>query len=97
MGNFDPELISCRSTGFESLLDHIARESKMREAASTIEFFQNAELFEAKKFMREKKYDQALFLFENSFKLLNKVRIIYVLTNFLKVNPPSDETIIFNL
>ncbi|CAG9098614.1 unnamed protein product [Plutella xylostella] len=73
MGNFDPSIISTRCTAFESLLTLISNESRLRESPAAIAFFQDVELNEARRKLDEGKYDQALFLLEMSFKLLNKV------------------------
>ncbi|XP_032510534.2 sorting nexin-20 [Danaus plexippus] len=73
VGNFDPNLISSRCAAFESLLNLIANESRLRDAPAAIAFFQNVELNESRKLINEGKFDQALFVLETSFKLLNKV------------------------
>ncbi|KAJ8726466.1 hypothetical protein PYW07_001164 [Mythimna separata] len=73
MGNFDPNLISTRCTAFESLLDLIAGDSRLRDSPAAITFFQDIELNEAKQLINEGKFDQALSVLETSFKLLNKV------------------------
>lgn len=80
VGNFDPNLISSRCAAFESLLNLIASESRLRDAPAAIAFFQDVELKDARKLINEGKFDQALSLLETSFKLLNKViSIIYIL------------------
>lgn len=73
VGNFDPNLISSRCAAFESLLNLIASESRLRDAPAAIAFFQDVELKDARKLINEGKFDQALSLLETSFKLLNKV------------------------
>ncbi|XP_026727057.1 sorting nexin-20 [Trichoplusia ni] len=73
VGNFDPNLISTRCAAFESLLDVIASESRLRDSPAAITFFQDIELNEAKRLINEGKFDQALSILETSFKLLNKV------------------------
>ncbi|CAK1602986.1 unnamed protein product [Parnassius mnemosyne] len=73
MGNFDPNLISTRCSAFESLLNLIATESRLRDSPAAIAFFQDIELKEAKRLIDESKFDQALSVLETSFKLLNKV------------------------
>ncbi|XP_053602520.1 sorting nexin-20 [Plodia interpunctella] len=73
VGNFDPELISTRCAAFESLLELIASESRLRESPVTIMFFQDSELKEAKRLIQEEKFEKALSILETSFKLLNKV------------------------
>lgn len=76
VGNFDPNLISTRCAAFESLLNLIANESRLRDAPAAIAFFQNVELKDARKLIDEGKFDQALSILETSFKLLNKVMFI---------------------
>ncbi|XP_028170224.1 sorting nexin-20 [Ostrinia furnacalis] len=73
VGNFEPNLISTRCTAFETLLQLISGESRLRDCPASINFFQNIELIEARKLIEEKKFDQALSILETSFKLLNKV------------------------
>ncbi|KAJ3655187.1 hypothetical protein Zmor_014324 [Zophobas morio] len=73
MGNFDNELISTRSTGFESLLKHISTESKLRSSKALLDFLQSVELEKAKSYLEKNDFLQALPLLENNFKLLNKV------------------------
>ncbi|KAL0849345.1 hypothetical protein ABMA28_013660 [Loxostege sticticalis] len=72
-GNFGPNLISTRCTAFESLLQLISNESRLRDTPAAITFFHDIELIEAKRLIEEKKFDQALSVLETSFKLLNKV------------------------
>lgn len=79
MGNFDPNLISTRCTAFESLLDLIAGDSRLRDSPTAITFFQDIELNEAKQLINEGKFDQALCILETSFKLLNKVCMLVCL------------------
>ncbi|XP_018564297.1 sorting nexin-21 isoform X1 [Anoplophora glabripennis] len=73
LGNFDNELISTRSTGFESLLKHITMESKLRSSNSLLKFLQEVELLKAKDLLDKKDHDLAYPILENNFKLLNKV------------------------
>ncbi|XP_077297272.1 sorting nexin 21 isoform X2 [Arctopsyche grandis] len=73
VGNFSSALIACRSAYFVSLLEHIIKETRLREAQCTMAFFQDVELAEAKNLMNANKYDQALSTLENLFKLLNRV------------------------
>ncbi|XP_041988401.1 sorting nexin-20 [Aricia agestis] len=73
VGNFEPNLISTRGAAFQSLLDLIASESRLRDTSAAIAFFQDIELKEARKLIDEGKFDQALSILETSFKLLNKV------------------------
>ena len=72
-GNFDNELISTRSTGFESLLKHISGESKLRTSKAMQIFLQEPELSRAKKLLDEKSYNEAYEVLESLFRLLNKV------------------------
>lgn len=73
LGNFDNELISTRSTGFESLLKHISLESKLRSSNSLLRFLQEVELMKAKDLLEKKDHVVAYPILENNFKLLNKV------------------------
>lgn len=75
VGNFDPSLISTRCAAFESLLELIAGESRLRDSQAAIAFFQDPELVEARRLINEGQFDQALFVLETSFRLLNKVNI----------------------
>ncbi|GBP91794.1 Sorting nexin-21 [Eumeta japonica] len=72
-GNFNPTLISSRGDAFESLLDLIANESRLRESPAAISFFQDTELSEARRLIKNNDYGQAFWMLENSFKLLSKV------------------------
>ncbi|XP_047042283.1 sorting nexin-20 [Helicoverpa zea] len=73
MGNFDPILIANRCAAFNSLLDLVASESRLRDSPAAITFFQDIELNEAKRLINNGSFDQALSVLETSFKLLNKV------------------------
>lgn len=73
LGNFDNELISTRSTGFESLLKYISTESRLRNSHALLAFLQNVELNQAKEFYKNKEASLAYPILENSLKLLNKV------------------------
>lgn len=73
-GNFDNELISTRSTGFESLLKHISQESRLRNSNAMLNFLMDVELNQAKALLEKKDYELLYPLLEGSFKLLNKVR-----------------------
>lgn len=77
MGNFEPNLISTRCAAFESLLGLIGTESRLRDSPAAITFFQDIELGEARRLINDGKFDQALSVLETSFKLLNKVTIIF--------------------
>ncbi|XP_060517274.1 sorting nexin-21 isoform X2 [Cylas formicarius] len=72
-GNFDSELISQRSTYFESLLKHVCVESKLRTSAPLTIFMQEPELTKAKELLAKCEFDAAQKLLEENFKLLNKV------------------------
>ncbi|KAJ8921063.1 hypothetical protein NQ315_015859 [Exocentrus adspersus] len=73
IGNFDNELISTRSTGFESLLKHISLEGKLRSSYALLKFLQEVELDKAKNLLEKKDHVFAYPILENNFKLLNKV------------------------
>ncbi|CAH1957745.1 unnamed protein product [Acanthoscelides obtectus] len=73
IGNFDNDLISTRSTGFESLLNHISTESRLRTSKSLLDFLQDTELSKAKEFIKKEDYITACPILENNFKLLNKI------------------------
>lgn len=79
VGNFDSALITARCDAFVSLLDLVANESRLRENPTTISFFQDPELLEARTLLSEGKFDQALAVLEMSFKLLNKVTIFIII------------------
>ncbi|KAJ8960933.1 hypothetical protein NQ318_020233 [Aromia moschata] len=72
-GNFDNELISERSTGFESLLKHVSMESRLRTSDALFKFLQQVELSRAKELLEKNDHVFAYPILENSFKLLNKV------------------------
>ncbi|XP_047109297.1 sorting nexin-21 [Schistocerca piceifrons] len=72
-GNLNPSLISARSSGFEALLEHIGRDTQLRESAALMNFLQNREEAEARHWMQAQQYDQAVPLLENIFRLLNKL------------------------
>ncbi|XP_075212239.1 sorting nexin-20-like [Lycorma delicatula] len=71
-GNFAPESISARSVGFEALLS-IAAQHTIRDSLHVTSFMQNRELIEAKSWIQSERYDQAIPLVENTFRLLNKL------------------------
>ncbi|XP_021925072.1 sorting nexin-21 isoform X3 [Zootermopsis nevadensis] len=73
LGNFAPGVISERSAGFEALLEHIITEEKLRESSCLTSFLQGREQREARQWMVAQRYDQAIPLLENSFRLLNKL------------------------
>lgn len=72
-GNFDNELISTRSTGFESLLKHISQESRLRNSDAMLHFLMDVDLLQVKTWLKNDNYDLAYPLLEANFKLLNKV------------------------
>lgn len=73
LGNFDNELISNRSMGFEHLLKYVSTHSMLRNSLALISFLQEPELLKAKQHMKNNEYNLALPLLENIFLLLNKV------------------------
>jgi sorting nexin-20 len=73
LGNFAPGVISERSAGFETFLEHIVTVEKLRESSSLSSFLQGREQREARQWMEAQRYDQAIPLLENSFRLLNKL------------------------
>ena len=73
MGNFAPGVISQRSAGFEHLLEHVTMEDKLRESVTLATFLQGREQQEARQWMEAQRYDQAIPLLENCFRLLNKL------------------------
>ncbi|KAB0797707.1 hypothetical protein PPYR_08700 [Photinus pyralis] len=72
-GNFDNNLISLRSTGFESLLRHVLIDSKLRASPALLSFLQDVDLQKIKELLQIKDYAAAAPLLENNFRLLNKV------------------------
>ncbi|CAG9771669.1 unnamed protein product [Ceutorhynchus assimilis] len=72
-GNFDNELISTRSTAFETVLKHISSESKLSTSKAMQVFLQEPELSEANQLCDKKEFAGALEILQNVFKLLNKV------------------------
>lgn len=75
-GNFDNELISTRSTGFESLLKHISQETRLRNSNAMLSFLMDFEMNQAKELLQKNEYENVYPLLEGCFKLLNKVRYI---------------------
>lgn len=73
MGNFDNELISARSSEFETFLKHVAQNSKLRTSNSILAFLQDVELNKAKSLIEKNDHIYAYPILENIFKLLNKV------------------------
>ncbi|XP_026464073.1 sorting nexin-21 isoform X2 [Ctenocephalides felis] len=79
LGNFGADLISYRSAGFESLLDRITMESRLREAKPVLEFLLGSpDLRIASRSSIQKqhgKIDNSAIVaqLENQFRLLNKV------------------------
>lgn len=76
-GNFDNELISTRSTGFESLLKHISQESRLRNSNAMLSFLMDVEMSQVKALLEQKNYEYVYPLLEGCFKLLNKVRCFH--------------------
>lgn len=74
VGNFDNKLISTRSTGFESLLNHISVDPRLRCSGSLLGFLQDKEMATAKELIDKKDFAGAMPYLENNFRLLNKVR-----------------------
>lgn len=74
-GNFENELISSRSTGFESLLKHISQDTRLRNSNAMLNFLMDVELTQAKELIEINKYELVCPLLEGIFKLLNKVGI----------------------
>lgn len=72
MGNFSVNLIAERSSAFETLLDHIARNAVLRTSAAFLIFLQDLELEQACRLLDERK-DSCIPILENCFLLLNKV------------------------
>ncbi|XP_067007297.2 sorting nexin-21 [Anabrus simplex] len=73
LGNFAPGVISQRSASFESLLEYAASEQRLRDSPFLTEFLQGREQREARRWMEAERYDQAVPLLENNFRLLNKL------------------------
>ncbi|RZF35937.1 hypothetical protein LSTR_LSTR008507 [Laodelphax striatellus] len=73
IGNFSPDSITTRRLAFESLLNLIVKQQVLKESSYFISFLQNRELLEAKEWIQSSRFDQAIPLVENSFRLLNKL------------------------
>lgn len=73
-GNFENDLISTRSTGFESLLKHISQESRLRNSNAMLIFLMDVEMSQVKALLEKKEFEHVYPLLEGCFKLLNKVR-----------------------
>ncbi|XP_063239634.1 sorting nexin-21 isoform X2 [Bacillus rossius redtenbacheri] len=73
LGNFEPGLISERSAGFEGLLCRAAAQDRLRNSRGLSRFLQRRELEEARAWLEARRYDQAVPLLENTFRLLNKL------------------------
>ncbi|KAK9878413.1 hypothetical protein WA026_022054 [Henosepilachna vigintioctopunctata] len=58
LGNFDNDLISTRSIGFETLLKHIAANSLLRNSKSLVIFLQEPEVTQAKELMAKNLHGQ---------------------------------------
>lgn len=74
VGNFSPEVISSRCTGFEAFLDLIGSTTQMRCCEAVTSFFQERELIDALKLIQDKQYYQAIPLLENCFWVMNKLQ-----------------------
>lgn len=79
IGNFSVDLIADRGAAFESFLDHIIASSELRESSHFLQFLQGIELSQACQLLDERRNEQAVPILENCFRLLNKVRILYVM------------------
>lgn len=73
IGNFDDKLIATRSTSFEHLLKHIVSHSRLTYTPAFVSFLQDIELKQANSFIDSKRYDLAVPLLENNFRILSKV------------------------
>ncbi|KAE8737854.1 hypothetical protein FOCC_FOCC016684 [Frankliniella occidentalis] len=73
IGNFGPVVIESRQKGFEMLLKHTTKNEKLSQSANLAAFLQNAEQQEAQAWMIQQRYDLAIPLLENAFRLLNKL------------------------
>lgn len=76
VGNFSPEVISSRCTGFEAFLDLIGSTTQIRCCEAVTSFFQERELIDALKLIRDKQYYQVRL--SVSYLLLNIVHLIYI-------------------
>lgn len=74
IGNFNPDMISLRSAGFEAFLSLIGSESQLRHSPMVISFLQNKELVEVITLIQRQEYDKARPLVENGFRLMNKMQ-----------------------
>ncbi|KAK3915139.1 Sorting nexin-21 [Frankliniella fusca] len=73
IGNFGSVVIESRQKGFETLLKHATRNEKLNQSSTLAAFLQNAEQQEAQTWMIQQRYDLAVPLLENAFRLLNKL------------------------
>lgn len=85
IGNFVNDLISARSTAFESVLKHISHNSKLRTSRAMQIFLQEPELAEAKALFKEQKFAEAVYKMESIFKLLNKVSHLFQFKTLINV------------
>lgn len=76
-GNFDNDLITQRSTEFQTFLNYVSSESKLRFSNAMLVFLQENELTKAKSYLELKNYTEAAALLEQNFILLNKVSYNY--------------------
>uniref|UniRef100_A0A1B6D3M3 PX domain-containing protein n=2 Tax=Clastoptera arizonana TaxID=38151 RepID=A0A1B6D3M3_9HEMI len=74
MGNFTQEMISSRSASFQSFLKLITENEQIKNSNTLINFLQDKEQQEAYNYIIDKKYDQAVPLLENCFRMINKIQ-----------------------
>ncbi|XP_065164079.1 sorting nexin-21 [Atheta coriaria] len=72
-GNFDDKLIRTRSIAFETLMQHIMGEERLRSSKSLLEFLQEPEMTTAKQLIEQKDYPAAIPILENTFRILNNI------------------------
>ncbi|XP_023020382.2 sorting nexin 21 [Leptinotarsa decemlineata] len=73
LGNFDNELISSRSTEFQSFMNYVADASQLRNSNALLHFLQDIELKQVKELLDKKDHELAYPILENNLRLLNKV------------------------
>ncbi|XP_055595345.1 sorting nexin-20-like isoform X1 [Uranotaenia lowii] len=73
MGNFSQELAGERSMAFESFLDYIITVPSLRDSEHFLEFLQSDELRRAGQLVDERRYELAVPILENIFRVLNKI------------------------
>ncbi|KAL3280556.1 hypothetical protein HHI36_003785 [Cryptolaemus montrouzieri] len=67
LGNFDNNLISARSTGFENLFNHVSQNNNLRNSKSLVVFLQEPELTKAKEFLMKNEFSDAFPILESLF------------------------------